>query len=350
MTCCGKTPWASIVVVNFNAGHLLQSCVDALAAQTMGDFEAIIFDNGSTDASIQTLKLPDDRFRVVTNAANIGFAAANNAACALARGTWLLTINPDTVAEPGCLSALRVATLKHSYASFFGATLVDAGDPQLVDGFGDVLSISGIAWRGGSGSTVAALPDADVEVFGPCAAAALYRRDVFIEAGGFAEEFFCYCEDVDLAFRMQLKGARCVQVRAAVVQHVGSAISGKHSAFTLYHSFRNRIWLIIRNMPGWLLPLSLLVNLTVSAGILWRHRGSGYGGPALRGIVAGLFQCRRALAARREIQRRRMLALRDVSALLAWNLPALRHRPITTLHRERPDLQNYAEPVGSLTA
>ena len=69
----------------------------------------------------------------------------------------------------------------------------------------------------------------------PCAAAALYRRDAFMDAGGFDTSFFCYLEDVDLGFRLRLMGHRSTYVPEAVVEHIGSAMTGRRSDFSVYH-------------------------------------------------------------------------------------------------------------------
>jgi GT2 family glycosyltransferase len=79
-------------------------------------------------------------------------------------------------------------------------------------------------------------------VFAPCAAAALYRRDVLLEVSGFDESYFAYLEDVDLGFRLRLAGYRCLYVPDAVVRHVGSATTGgQHSDFSVYHGHRNLV-------------------------------------------------------------------------------------------------------------
>ena len=87
------------------------------------------------------------------------------------------------------------------------------------------------------------------EIFAPCAAAALYRRAAFLEAGGFDEHFFCYMEDVDLGFRLRLLGYRCGYAPAAIVHHVGSGTTGARSPFTVYHGHRNLVWTYVKNMP-----------------------------------------------------------------------------------------------------
>jgi GT2 family glycosyltransferase len=91
--------WVRVVIVNHNAGPLLQNCIDALAAQSLADFEAIIVDNDSSDSSAEALRLPDGRFRLHLARANLGFDAANNFGAADCEAPWLATLNPDTVAQ-----------------------------------------------------------------------------------------------------------------------------------------------------------------------------------------------------------------------------------------------------------
>ena len=168
------------------------------------------------------------------------------------------------------------ATTRHPDAVMFGSTQIDAADIRRLDGAGDVYHASGLVWRGHHGAPVGSLPP-EGEVFAPCAAAALYRRDLFLEAGGFDEGFFCYCEDVDLGFRLRLLGHKCIQVAGARVHHVGSAITGRRSTFATYHSTRNRIWMFVKNMPMALLvpllPLHIALNaFCFSAPLSWERR------------------------------------------------------------------------------
>ena len=122
---------------------------------------------------------PTSRFRLHLAHANLGFAAANNLAAADCESPWVATLNPDAIAGKTWLEELRSATLRHPGVKMFGSTQLDARKPDRVDGFGDVYSVFGTAWRGASGSPVSALPPDDREVFAPCAAAALYARDAY---------------------------------------------------------------------------------------------------------------------------------------------------------------------------
>jgi N-acetylglucosaminyl-diphospho-decaprenol L-rhamnosyltransferase len=322
------SPWARVIIVNHNAGPLLQRCVAALAAQTFPGFEAVIVDNASKDGSVEALHLPDGRFRIERAGTNLGFAAANNLGAAGCGTDWIATLNPD--AEPGeaWLDELRRATLRHGSAKMFGSTQINARRRDRVDGFGDVVSIYGTAWRGASGWPVTTLPEDDREVFAPCAAAALYARDAFLAAGGFDESFFCYLEDVDLGFRLRLRGERCIQVRRAEVLHLGAAIAGEDSEFSVFHRQRNRLWLIAKCVPSPLLWLMLsLQALVVPLTVL--RRGAGRWDTALSGVGAGLRGLPGAWRQRRGIQAARTLSNLELARMMVWDPnQALRHAPL----------------------
>jgi N-acetylglucosaminyl-diphospho-decaprenol L-rhamnosyltransferase len=311
-------PWARLIIVNHNGGPLLQGCLDALATQTFSDFQVVVLDNASTDGSSEALRLPDQRFRLRPSPVNLGFAAANNLAAADCEADWLITLNPDTVPRATWLEELRSATLRHPGVSVFGSTQIDARAPNRVDGFGDVYSVFGTAWRGGSGAAAASLPAEDREVFAPCAAAALYAREAFAAAGGFDERFFCYLEDVDLGFRLRLRGARCVQVRRAEVLHFGSVSTAPDGDIFVFHTQRNRLWVLLKNVPSPLLWLTLALQIAVVPVTVLRRPPDKW--PiALKGVIAGLRGFPAMWRARREVQSTRVVSSRSVAAMIAWD-------------------------------
>jgi N-acetylglucosaminyl-diphospho-decaprenol L-rhamnosyltransferase len=334
-----SVPWVRIIVVNYNAGPLLQDCVDALAAQTMQDFEVIILDNGSSDDSIVRLVLPDKRFWVQHAGANLGFAVGNNMAARDCGTPWIATLNPDTRPSPTWLAQLRAATERYPWARAFGSTQLDAASPATVDGFGDVFCVWGFAWRGCSGQSVTTLPSEDREVFAPCAAAALYERNTFHAVGGFDESFFCYLEDVDLGFRLRLRGERCVQVRRAEVLHIGSAISGRMSDFSIFHSYRNRIWMLAKNLPTPILILTIVVHVPIVLVLLSRPRSfnrmtafKGNRMTAFKGIWAGIVGLGPALRSRKFVQRQRTIGSSALAGMMVWDLRKVRKRAPHFLH------------------
>jgi N-acetylglucosaminyl-diphospho-decaprenol L-rhamnosyltransferase len=312
----------TVIVLNYNAGAYLRDCVSALAAQTFINFRAIIADNGSTDSSFDNARsvLDDPRFSFVEFGINHGFARGNNLAVELVETPLLALLNPDAIPEPGWLAAMDRAQRAYPDADSFGSLQLDLNDRSRLDGAGDNYLALGVPWRGGHGRDAAATPPFGA-VFSACAAAALYRTVAFREVGGFDEDFFCYVEDVDLGFRLRLRGGACLQIPDAVVAHAGGVSSGsKRSDFAVYHGTRNMIWTFVKNMPGplfWLLAPGHILVLCV---LLLKASLRGEGGQiygAIRDAVCGL---RGAWAKRRKVQATRTASLSRIAAMLTWNI------------------------------
>jgi GT2 family glycosyltransferase len=255
----------SVIVVSFNAQQTLSRCLAALRAQSLQAARVIVIDNASTDGAIERARELFPEFEYVCLLENTGFAAANNRAIERCDSEFVALLNPDAFPEPAWLEELVKAAKQTPGAASFGSCQLMAGDTNMIDGVEDVCHISGLVWRGGHGRSRNDNDCTAREIFSPCAAAALYRRQAIQAVGGFDEDFFCYVEDVDLGFRLRLSGWQSWYVPAAVVRHVGSATTGgAHSSFAVYHGHRNLVWLFVKNMPGYLfwifLPLHLALN------------------------------------------------------------------------------------------
>ena len=331
-------PGVCVIIVAFNAGRYLAACVEALRRQTWADFETIIVDNGSTDGAVTGLGPLPPTFRILATGRNLGFAAANNLAAAATEAPWIALLNPDAIAAPDWLAALMAARSAHPGIVMFGSTQIQLADETRWDGLGDVYHASGILWRGGFDQAIAG-PAPDGEVFGPCAAAALYRRDEFLAAGGFDERFFCYAEDVDLAFRLRLRGHRALQVADAVVRHAGSAITGRGSDFALFHGWRNRSWVFVKNMPGPLFWPLLPLHLAALASLLLlglRPGSRERPAPCWRGLAAAITGLGPIWRSRRQILRQRHASLGAIVRAMSWS-PAdlLARRPVLRPIRDK---------------
>lgn len=327
-------PAVSVVIVAYESGATLDRCLAALASQTFADFEVLLVDNGSSDGAPQAAVRNHPDMRLIEAGANIGFAAGNNLAAGQARGTWLALLNPDAFADPRWLERLMAATQRWPQVNSFASLQKAADRPDFLDGAGDVLTLAGIPYRGGYGAPVAELPEG--EVFSACGAAHLVRRDLFLHLGGFDEAFFCYCEDVDLGYRLRLVGQPTLLVPDAVVQHVGSAVLGARSDFALYHGARNRIWLLVKNTPWPLVPLVLPLHLGMTALLLGLHLRRGEARPVWRGIVAALSNMTGAMASRRRIQAERTARFGHILAALSVNPLSLIRRAVVIRPVTRP--------------
>jgi N-acetylglucosaminyl-diphospho-decaprenol L-rhamnosyltransferase len=326
-----KHPTISLVIVNYNSGDHLVETVEAVADQTFGNFEAIVVDNHSSDGSLMRAQAAvgeDDRFTFLNAEGNIGFAAGSNLGAQRAHGKWLAFLNPDAAPASDWLERLLAATRRHPDVVMFGSTQIDAADPRRLDGAGDHYFATGMPWRGGRGWPVQDLPR-EGEVFAPCAAACCMRADAFRNVGGFDERFFCYVEDIDLAFRLRLMGHRCIQVSDAVVRHVGAASATEKSSESAHqYGIRNLIWCFVKCMPGplfWtLLPLHIFTVAVFAVRAIVKRRMW----PVGKGIVQALSGLGPIWRSRRALQQGRQVGWRQIARSLTWNpLACLRRFP-----------------------
>ena len=327
-------PAVSVVIVAYESAATLDRCLVALAVQTFADFEILLVDNGSSDGAAQAAARNHPDIRLIEAGGNIGFAAGNNLAARHARGSWLALLNPDAFADPRWLERLMAATQRWPRMSSFACLQRAADRPGFLDGAGDVLTLAGIPYRGGYGAPMAELPEG--EVFSACGAAHLIRRSLFLDLGGFDASFFCYCEDVDLGYRLRLVGEATLLVPDAVVQHVGSAVLGARSDFALYHGARNRIWLLVKNTPWPLVPLVLPLHLAMTVVLLGLHLRRGEARAVWRGIVAALADMTGAMASRRLIQAGRTASSGDILGALSVNPLSLIRRAVVIRPVKRP--------------
>lgn len=271
-------PLVSVVVVTWNGLHHLRRCLPAVLGQELPgghEFELLVVDNASTDGSVEylaALAADDARVRVIRNTRNERFAGPNNQAFSAARGEYVVTLNNDTLAEPGWLSALVEAADGDERVGSAASKMVFGHAPNVIQSAGIVIDRAGIAWDRLVGQPVLS-PDgqkrqtltvgesgreevegdrreAVVEVFGASGGAALYRKRMLDELGGFDARFEMYLEDVDLAWRAQLAGWRAVYAPRAVVRHAhsGSAVEG--SPFKNWQLGRNKVWTIAKCYPS----------------------------------------------------------------------------------------------------
>lgn len=311
----------AVVIVNYESGALLGRALSALERQTRRADRVLVVDNASSDGSADGIERRFEGVEVLRLERNLGFAEGNNVAVREMHDCDLVALlNPDAFPEREWLAALATAVSEQPEFSFFATRLVMADQPDRLDGAGDELHTTGLAWRRHHAKPAGGLGSSREEVFSACGAAALYRRDAFLDAGGFDGRYFCYFEDTDLAFRLRLFGHRCLYVPGAVVHHVGSATAGTSSDFTLFHIPRNLVWTYVKNMPGvlfWMyLPQLVASSLLYLAAFAARRRAR----PVARGYAAALRGLPDALRDRRAIQRRRTISARRLRRALTRGL------------------------------
>lgn len=252
----GEGVLVSVVVVNHNRCELLQRCLLSLNRQSFRDFEVIVVDNGSTDSSPDMIRsLEGDMVdKGIYLPDNTGFTGGCNQGIRLAVGRYVALINNDAEADSEWLSSLLEVALADPSSGMWASKILLHGK-GLIDKVGHLIFPDGQNRGRGTGEIDQGQYQESEETLFPDGCAALYRRELLQELGGFDEDFFAYGDDADLGLRARWRGWKCVYVPSAVVNHLHSSTTGSFDPRKIYWVERNRIWLACKNMP---LPLLLM--------------------------------------------------------------------------------------------
>ena len=252
---------ASVIIPNLNGKGWLGDSIESILAQTEQDFELIVVDNGSTDESLEMARRyrGRPRYTLIENAENTGFSHAVNQGIRIAQGEYVALFNNDAFAEPDWLAQLIAAAEADPGIFAVQSLMIRHFERELADDAGDYVNILGFAAKTGDGRR-ASRYTRQKRIFSACGGAALYRKRILDEIGLFDENFFAYFEDVDLSWRADNAGYKCVLCPAARCYHICGATTGavKYNGFKSIQSGRNSLLLPWKNQPLLMLLLNLL--------------------------------------------------------------------------------------------
>ena len=250
----------SVIIVNWNGRVYLKDNINSLLKQTYKNFEIILIDNGSNDDSISFVSKNFPNVRIIKNDKNLGFAKANNQGIKASTGEYIITLNNDMMVNKNFLYELvKVAKTKKEIGSV-SAKILFSRLPNLINSVGISILKNGNAINMGKFRNKNNF-NKDIYIFGAPAGASLYKKDMLKNVGLFDEKYFCYLEDVDLAWRAQLNGWKSLYAHSAIAFHVHSATSSKLKGFKIYYIERNRIKNLIKYFPLKYILLSPLYTL-----------------------------------------------------------------------------------------
>ncbi len=301
-----KQPFVSIIIPNWNGEKLLPLCLDSLRRQTYPHLEVIVADNGSTDGSLALLAGDYPEVRVVALSENRGYAGGVNAGFRDAAGEVLVAFNNDAEADPHWIEELVAALERHPQAGMATSRVRLFDRRDHLHTAGDFYGPDGIPGNRGVWQPDGPAYDEETWVFGAAGVASAYHRSMLDEIGLLDESFGSYLEDVDLSWRAQLAGYRCIYAPRAIVYHMVSATGG--GAIASFFVGRNTILVIVKDYPDSLLrrywPAVLRAQFRISMEALRAWRGEA-ARARLRGQLAALLHLPRVLRERRAVQRTR---------------------------------------------
>ncbi|HQJ61995.1 MAG TPA: glycosyltransferase family 2 protein [Methanothrix soehngenii] len=291
----------SVIVLNYNGKGFLNSCLSSLASQTYSDFEVIVVDNGSRDGSPEYIEENYPWVRLAKNDENLGFAGGTNVGIRAAKGEFVITLNNDSRADSRFIEELIKPMADPEVGVCAAKMLFPDG---RINSAGICISRSGAAWDRGMFEPDRGQYEFVEEVFGACAGAALYRREMLDEIGLFDEDFFLYLEDVDLAFRARLAGWKCLYVPGARVIHHHGGTAGVGSDLAVYYGNRNIVWYPIKDFPFRLLITSLPFIVARNLAVIPYYALRGQGGVILKSKLDALKGVVKMMEKRKDVVRR----------------------------------------------
>lgn len=313
-----SSPVLSIIIPNWNGGKFLPVCLDALARQTLASIEVIVVDNASADGSQELLRTRYPWVRLVELAENRGFTGACNAGIQAATGTIISLLNNDTEVDTGWAAAVVDAFVRYPEAGIVASKMLLFDRRDHIHTAGDYFTVDGRAGNRGVWQKDEGQFNQEEFVFSACGGSSAYRRSMLDEIGILDDDFFFSLEDMDLAWRAQLRGWRCLYTPHAIVYHHLSATGGGVTAS--FYDGRNLIWLLVKNYPSDLSRKYGVLILRAQARLAWEALRAWRGAAArarLRGMLAALRGLPMMWRKRRAIQAARSVST-DVLEKLLW--------------------------------
>lgn len=308
----------SVIIPNWNGARFLPTCLDALARQTYPNLEVIVADNASIDESRTLLRERYPSVKVVELPENRGFTGACNAGIRASTGGVVALLNNDTEVDPEWAAAVVNAFRRHPECGIVASKMLLFNRRDHIHTAGDYFTLDGRAGNRGVWQQDDERFSQEVYVFSACGGSSAYRRVMLDEIGLLDDDFFFSLEDIDLAWRAQLSGWRCLYTPKAIVYHHLSSTGGGVTAS--YYDGRNLVFTLVKNYPGALWRKHGLKILRAQFKLAWEAAQAWRGAAArarLRGMLAGVGQIPMMLRKRRCVQQMRRVSIESLEALLS---------------------------------
>ncbi len=256
-----------MIVLNYNTREHLTACFGSLQqiVYPTEKLELILVDNASTDESVAFMRANFVGVKLIINNKNYGFCRGNNLGAEQATGELIVFLNPDMRVESTWLIELVKPLLADPEVASAGSKIL-SWDGQTVDFAGGLVNFYGYGYQDGFGHNRPQDFNQAKPILFACGGAMLIRRRLFLEAGGFDEDYFAYYEDVDLGWRLWVLGYKVMFAPASVVYHHHHGAWGKvnqEKRRVLYE--RNAFFTLLKNYDeanlSRILPVALLLLL-----------------------------------------------------------------------------------------
>lgn len=308
----------SIVIPNWNGAKFLPTCLDSLARQTHQRLEIIVVDNASHDGSQELVRTRYPHVKLLEMPENRGFTGACNAGMQIADGEFVALLNNDTEADAGWAAAVIDAFSRHPEVGSIASKMLLFDRRDHIHTAGDFFTRAGRAGNRGVWERDDGRFDHEEYVFSACGGSSAYRKVMLDQVGLLDDDFFFSGEDVDLGWRAQISGWRCLYTPKAIVYHHLSATGGGTTAS--YYDGRNSIFILAKNYPTELWRKDARQIVRAQFRLAWEALRAWRGAAArarLRGMIAGFVGLPRMLSRRRAVQKMRTVSIDYLESVLS---------------------------------
>ena len=233
-----KEPLVSIIVLNYNAGKLLHSCINSIKKSNYKNFEIIVVDNISSDNSQNECKKRFPEIKLIQNNKNFGYCEGNNIGIRNANGEFIIILNPDTIVESTWIDELFEAYQEFG-DGLYQPKILSLNENNVIQSTGNMIHLFGFGFARDKGNKVVDKIE-EIEKIGYASGTCLFTSREVVDKIGLLDEFlFLYHDDLDFGWRAAQIGINSYYVPKSKVFHVES-YSLKWSSKKFYWLERNR--------------------------------------------------------------------------------------------------------------
>lgn len=338
-----------IIIPHYKGSEKFHRCLESLFKTDYADFRVIVVDNGCIDDSVERSKELFPQISVLKLEENRGFAGGCNAGVNFSDREYVTLLNDDTEVEPDWLSKLMLKISSDKTVAAVQPKLrwiIDKRRFDYAGGMGGMMDIFGYPFcYGRLFETIEedkGQYDWVEEIFWASGSASLFRRDLYLEAGGLDERFFAHMEEIDLNWRLQLMGYKIKAAPQSVVYHYAGATLAAGDFRKKYFNHRNSLLMILKNFEWrnllWILPLRILLELAATV-LAVKQKDYRRIIAIFRGGWWNIWNIPCIFAERSWIRRHRTVSDREMFRRMYWGTAALQYY----LYRKRTYFQLYAD-------
>ncbi|NTW83507.1 MAG: glycosyltransferase family 2 protein [Chlorobiaceae bacterium] len=335
-------PDVDVIIPHFRRHDMLERCLDSLAETLYPSMNIIVVDNGGKQAGLVFLVKRYRNARLVKLTENRGYAGGCNEGLKSSSADYVVFMNDDTTHDPLWLERLVDAALDDGLTAALQPKILSMKTyrrgKKVFDYAGGAGGMSDkLGYPYCLGRVFSAVEedigqyDAEQEIFWASGVAMFAKRSVVEELGGFDEDFFMHMEEIDLAWRMKLRGYHVRSVPSSVVIHEGGASLSKGSAEKVYFNHRNNLAMLLKNrgMAGllWIMPVRLCLEIAAALFYLTQYpEAPAKSRAVMRAVIDSLKDFSETMKKRRLVQSTRVVGDREI----------FRRLPFMCIFRRKP--------------